>query len=254
MSISNKIKKMLGLKSESAEEVKEMKKPKIGYIHLSGCTGYLMSLTENYDLLADLLDMVEIVYGHTLVDVWEMPEMDLALVEGSVCIQDEHSVEELMEAREKADLLCALGSCAMTGGFTRYARGGQQAQPSHESFLPISELVKVDLAIPGCPPSPEIIAKTLTAYIKEDMDYLKPLMDLPKHNELCGCDLQNEVVNKALCCGCGSCAMACQTRAIEMVNGRPEINTNRCIKCGVCYVHCPRTWWPEEQIKSELEL
>lgn len=60
-----------------------------------------MSLTENYDLLADLLDMVEIVYGHTLVDVWEMPEMDLALVEGSVCIQDEHSVEELMEAREK---------------------------------------------------------------------------------------------------------------------------------------------------------
>ena len=81
MSISNKIKKMLGLKSESAEEVKEMKKPKIGHIHLSGCTGCLMSLTENYDLLADLLDMVEIVYGHTLVDVWEMPEMDLALVE-----------------------------------------------------------------------------------------------------------------------------------------------------------------------------
>jgi len=31
------------------------------------------------------------------VDVWEMPEMDLALVEGSVCLQDEHSLKELKE-------------------------------------------------------------------------------------------------------------------------------------------------------------
>ena len=31
-------------------------KLKIGYIHLSGCTGDLMSFTENYDELVDLLD------------------------------------------------------------------------------------------------------------------------------------------------------------------------------------------------------
>lgn len=36
-------------------------------------------------------------------------------------------------------------------------------------------------------------------------------------------------------CGCGSCALACQTRAIDMVEGRPTINTDRCIKCGSCY-------------------
>ena len=75
-------------------------KLKIGYIHRSGCTGDLMSFTENYDELVDLLDAVDIVYGQTLVDCWEMPKMDIVLIEGSVCLEDEHSIKELKEARE----------------------------------------------------------------------------------------------------------------------------------------------------------
>jgi coenzyme F420 hydrogenase subunit gamma len=119
-----RIKEFLGMEAQpkevaSKQEVEkvaeEKAKPRIGYIHLSGCTGDVMSLSENYDILAPLLtEMVDIVYGQTLADVWEMPEMDVALVEGSVCLQDEHSVKELMEAREKAGLVVALGSCAAT--------------------------------------------------------------------------------------------------------------------------------------------
>ena len=243
-------------KESSTQEVEKVAdKPKIGYIHMSGCTGDGMSLTENYDILSTLLtDMVDIVYGTTLVDLWEMPEMDLALVEGSVCLQDEHSVKELMELREKAGLVCAFGSCAMTGCFTRYARGGQLAQPKHESFVPISDLIKVDCAIPGCPASPEIIAKVVVALINGDMDYLQPMLDMAACNLACGCDLQTSVVSKALCCGCGTCVLACPTRALEMVEGRPSHNKNRCIKCGACSVHCPRTWFPAEQIKKDLGL
>lgn len=238
---------------EEAEKVAD--KPKIGYIHMSGCTGDGMSLTENYDILADLLaDMVDIVYGTTLVDLWEVPDMDLALVEGSVCLQDEHSIKELLEVREKAGLVCAFGSCAMTGCFTRYARGGQLAQPKHESFVPISDLIKVDCAIPGCPASPEIIAKTVVALINGDMDYLEPMLNLASCNLACGCDLQTNIVNKALCSGCGTCVAACPTRALEMVEGRPSCNKDRCIKCGSCYTHCPRAWFPEEQIKKDLGL
>ena len=243
-------------KESSTQEVEKVAdKPKIGYIHMSGCTGDGMSLTENYDILSTLLtDMVDIVYGTTLVDLWEMPEMDLALVEGSVCLQDEHSIEELMELREKAGLVCAFGSCAMTGCFTRYARGGQLAQPKHESFVPISDLIKVDCAIPGCPASPEIIAKVVVALINGDMDYLQPMLDMAACNLACGCDLQTNVVSKALCCGCGTCVLACPTRALEMVEGRPSHNKNRCIKCGACTTHCPRTWFPAEQIKKDLGL
>ena len=84
-----KIKEFLGLEAKpeevaSKEEVEkvaeENAKPRIGYVHLSGCTGDVMSLSENYDILAELLtNMVEIVYGQTLADVWEMPEMDISI-------------------------------------------------------------------------------------------------------------------------------------------------------------------------------
>lgn len=260
----SKIKEIL---TSSEEEIKEhvtdsstkssnnTNKPRIGYIHLSGCTGDGMSLTENYDILSTLLtDMVDIVYGQTLVDLWEMPEMDLCLVEGSVCLQDEHSVHELLEARKKSNLICAFGSCAMTGCFTKFAHGGQQAQPKHEAFLPISNLVKVDLALPGCPTSPDMIAKSVVALINNDMNYLQPALDLAACDCACGCDLLTGIMNKALCTGCGTCALACQTRAITMIEGRPFADKARCVKCGSCYTSCPRSWFPETQIKKEFNL
>ena len=269
LSLGAKQKKQAKPKDEesSQQEVEKVAdKPRIGYIHLSGCSGDGISLTENYDILADLLtDMVEIVYGQTLADVWyndennpyaldEMPEMDLALIEGSVCLQDEHSMHELKKVREKAKLICAYGSCAMNGCFTRYCRGGQQAQPKHEAFLPIGNIVKIDLAIPGCPVAPEIVAKTVVALVNKDMDYLQPMLDMAGCTANCGCDLQKDIVNRSLCTGCGTCAMACQTRAIEMREGRPDVNIDRCIKCGICYTHCPRSWYPAEQINKDLGL
>ena len=265
----DKIKKVFSGSSEPKEEVKakaqaapapkaEAKasaKPRIGYIHLSGCTGDAMSLTENYDILDVILtDLVDIVYGQTLVDLWEMPEMDLCLIEGSVCLQDEHSMHELKLAREKSALICAFGSCAMTGCFTTYARGGQQGNPKHESFLPISDLIKVDLALPGCPVAPEMIAKAVVALVEGDMDYLKPAMAIAEVNEGCGCDLLKKTIRNGLCSGCGACALACPTRSINMVEGRPISNTDRCIKCGSCYATCPRHWLPVNQIKKETGL
>lgn len=254
-----KIKEMLN-NEDNAEDKKTSTKPssgkklKIGYIHLSGCTGDLMSLTENYDDLPDLLNAVDIVYGQTLVDCWEMPKMDIVLIEGSVCLEDEHSLKELREAREKADLLVALGSCAATGGFTVYAKGGQAAQPQHSSFLALQHIVKVDMAIPGCPPSPEAIKKVLLAAVNNDMDYLNPFFEFAKNQEACGCDLQKKVINQSLCTGCGTCSSACPTRAMTMKDGRPLFNCDRCVKCGLCYYQCPRSWWPVDQIKKEIGL
>ncbi|MBE6489455.1 MAG: coenzyme F420 hydrogenase subunit gamma [Methanobrevibacter sp.] len=239
-----------------AEEPKAASaKPRIGYIHLSGCTGDAMSLTENYDILSTVLtDMVDIVYGQTLVDLWEMPEMDLCLIEGSVCLQDEHSVHELLEAREKSGLIAAFGSCAITGCFTTFARGGQQAQPKHESFLPINSLIKVDLALPGCPVAPEMIAKAVVALCEGDLDYLKPAMDWAACDKGCGCDVLTNIIRQGLCTGCGTCALACPTRAMGFSEGRPSCDRDRCIKCGSCYMMCPRSWLPESRIKKETGL
>ncbi|WP_405293759.1 coenzyme F420 hydrogenase subunit gamma [Methanobrevibacter sp.] len=249
-------------KAAPAEEKAASAKPRIGYIHLSGCTGDAMSLTENYDILSTVLtDMVDIVYGQTLVDKWihgtyaeEMPEMDLCLIEGSVCLQDEHSLHEIQEARKKSGLICAFGSCAMTGCFTTFARGGQQAQPKHESFVPVSSLVKVDLALPGCPVAPEMIANAVVALCNGDLEYLQPAMDKAACNTGCGCDVLTNIIRNGLCSGCGTCALACPTRAMGFSEGRPSCDRDRCIKCGTCYAMCPRAWLPIKRIKEETGL
>ena len=110
------------------------------------------------------------------------------------------------------------------------------------------------MAIPGCPPSPQMIKKVILAAVENDMDYLAPFMKFAENDEACGCDLQKKIVNQSICIGCGACAAACPTRAMTMKDGRPSFNCDRCVKCGLCYYQCTRSWWPIDQIKKEMGL
>lgn len=54
---------------------------------------------------------------------------------------------------------------------------------------------------------------------------------------------KQSVTNKCSvgCTGCGLCAKICPVNAIEMQNGKPIINSDKCTKCNQCIGACPNS-------------
>jgi len=111
--------------------------------------------------LLDIVAAVEIVnFREAISDRGE--DYEIAFIEGSIITP--HDVKRIKEIREKAKVLVALGACAHTGGLNKL-RNFQDTEDAKKAVygddakyfevlpqvLAVNEVVKVDLAIPGCP-------------------------------------------------------------------------------------------------------
>jgi len=66
--------------------------------------------------------------------------------------------------------------------------------------------------------------------------------------------LNEEVVLRGLCSGCGLCSAVCPTDAIEYsAGGVPVLKENgRCIYCGLCLLRCPRGAFDWDRIEADF--
>lgn len=163
-----------------------MKKIKLATIWLDGCSGCHMSLLDIDHHLIDIADKVDFVYS-PLVDAKSFPkDVDIFLVEGA--ISTEEDIEKIHKIRACAKILAAFGDCAVTAnipsmrnpiGATKMMEAvyleSDAIQPQvptvavpklNERSYPLHHYVKVDLFIPGCPPSADTIFHVLSELVE----------------------------------------------------------------------------------------
>ena len=166
-----------------------MKKVRLATVWLDGCAGCHMSLLDMDEAILAVAKKVEVVYG-PLVDAQEFPKgVDVTLVEGAVSSQ--HDLEKIKTVRQRSKLVVSLGDCAVTGNVpamrnplpTRkmleriYIEGVQESKvvpvdgvpPLLRMAVPVHEVVKVDLHIPGCPPSAQSILYVVSELVEGRM-------------------------------------------------------------------------------------
>ncbi len=162
-----------------------MSKLKLATVWLDGCSGCHMSFLDMDERLLELAEVVDVVYS-PLVDTKEFPdEVDIALVEGAVASVDDE--KKIRKIREHTKTLVAIGDCAITGNVPSMRNpigpeailnrayienaSAQQQIPCIvvpkllKVVRPIHEFVKVDVFLPGCPPSADTFHAALTALV-----------------------------------------------------------------------------------------
>jgi NAD-reducing hydrogenase small subunit len=162
-----------------------MSKPTLATVWLDGCSGCHMSFLDMDERLLDLAEKADLVYS-PLVDRKDFPDrVDIALVEGAVSNEDD--LVKIRKVRAHTRILVSLGDCAVTSNIPGMRNPfGVKAvlerafvdtvtiqKPAPTSVIPalldrvrpIHEVVPVDVFVPGCPPSADLIYLILSDLI-----------------------------------------------------------------------------------------
>jgi NAD-reducing hydrogenase small subunit len=152
-------------------------RPRLATVWLDGCSGCHMSLLDMDERLLEIGERADLVYS-PLVDTKEFPrQVDITLVEGAVSSEDD--LRRIVEVRERTTTLVSLGDCAVTANVPGMRNPIGETPLLQRSYVqnvtinpgipdevvprllrrsrPVHTVVDVDVFLPGCPPSADLI-------------------------------------------------------------------------------------------------
>lgn len=152
-------------------------KKRVGWFTFTCCEDSTIIFTELLNTYyKEWREKMEFIHARILRkdDTEEIQPLDVAFVEGA--ISSDTQEQKLKKIREKAKVLIAIGSCAVTGSpsnqrnfFNR--ENLDEIRPILEHFkykekvLKLADVVNVDDVVPGCPMDENIFLSVMKKYL-----------------------------------------------------------------------------------------
>lgn len=151
------------------------RKPRVAVWKFASCDGCQLSVLDCEDELLAVLGAVDLAYFPEASRAMGRGPYDLSLVEGSVTTP--HDAERIHRIRRQSRVLVTIGACATSGGiqalrnlrdvaeFTALVYAKPQYIETLAHSTPISDHVKVDFELRGCPISKAQLLEVITALL-----------------------------------------------------------------------------------------
>ncbi len=212
------------------------KKPKVAFYWCASCGGCEEAVVDLAEAILDVVNAVDIVFWPVALDfkvedveAMEDGSITVSFINGAIRLSEQEEMVQLL--RKKSQFVIAFGSCSHTGGipglanlwdkksiFKYYYKEGPtvQGQNGQEPLMKVKvpegtlelpafwdtvksldQVIKVDYYIPGCAPTPKLLANAVQALLSGNLP--PPGSVLAGTRALCHeCDLNESKPEKLL--------------------------------------------------------
>jgi coenzyme F420-reducing hydrogenase gamma subunit len=150
-------------------------KPKVAFFDFTSCEGCQLTVLDSLQTHPELLEVVDIVEFREAMSE-HADRYDIAFIEGSCTRATDES--SLSSIRARASVVVALGSCAHIAGINAIRNNMPLADVRNVVYgsdayrfdtypaRPISAVIAVDYAVPGCPINPDEFLSIVTVLLQ----------------------------------------------------------------------------------------